>query len=202
MYSLVKIDELLRPNHIYLEEDDECFYLMEYIPVSRLYNAENDLMMNFKKEMDRKGKSEWKYKGIAINKIANIFDKSLPQFTLANIILVPIPPSKVKSDAMYDDRIVQVLKILCDKRNNSDLREIISIKKNMQSSHSGKKYTPEEIYINLHLDKSLCKDKKKNIILVDDVITYGAHFKACQKLLRDEFPNSHIKGLFIGRTNK
>jgi predicted amidophosphoribosyltransferase len=53
---------------------------------------------------------------------------------------------------------------------------------------------------NLAIDKKLCQDQKQNIILVDDVITQGAHFKACKTLLQQEFPNSKIKGLFIART--
>jgi hypothetical protein len=91
MYNLVKIDEFLRPDHKYLEPDDECFYFMEYIPIKRLYNAENNLMMNFKKEMDRKGRPEWKYKGIAIRRVADIFDQSYLNLTSQIQYSFPFP---------------------------------------------------------------------------------------------------------------
>jgi predicted amidophosphoribosyltransferase len=102
---------------------------------------------------------------------------------------------------MYDDRIVQVLKIFCSNRIHSDLREIIALRENMPSSHSGNKYSPDEIIENLVLDRRLCRDKKENIILFDDVLTDGSHFKACQTLLKPEFPKAKIKGIFVGRTN-
>jgi predicted amidophosphoribosyltransferase len=35
--------------------------------------------------------------------------------------------------------------------------------------------------------------------IFDDVLTTGAHFKSVQSLLRDQFPQAQIIGLFIAR---
>jgi predicted amidophosphoribosyltransferase len=42
----------------------------------------------------------------------------------------------------------------------------------------------------------------RKIILFDDVLTTGASFKAAQTLLRENFPNAPIAGIFIARNIK
>ena len=148
--------------------------------------------------MDKRGRTEWKYKGMAINKIGNMFAQSLPRFPFSGTIIVPIPPSKVKTDPLYDDRIIQVMNIFCRDHQDADLREIISVQSNKVPSHEVRA-SPDGILPYLSVNKALCKNQKPAIVLVDDVLTSGAHFKACQTLLRQEFPKSIIRGLFIAR---
>lgn len=40
------------------------------------------------------------------------------------------------------------------------------------------------------------------IILFDDVLTTGSHFRACKDLLQEQFLNARIVGLFIGRSQR
>jgi hypothetical protein len=199
MYRLQKIDELLLPSHQYLTAEDECFFFMNYTRLDQGYTPVNDLILNFKKAMGRQGRVEWKWKGWAIGKVSELFIQSLPPIDAPNVIFVPIPPSKIKSDPLYDDRIVQVLNNFCNNRPNAEFREIISVTANMTPTHEAK-MSPDEILQFLAVNKARCQPQKENIVLVDDVITEGAHFKACQTLLRAEFPNSRITGLFIART--
>jgi hypothetical protein len=202
MRNLQLIDEYLLPEHKYLTAEDDCFFLLTYRSYRRFgRNTDNALIMDFKIEMNAKGTPEWNKKIAAIEKIAAMFDQSLPMLTQPNTIFVPMPPSKRKDNPLYDDRMTKLLKLFCNDREHSDLREIISIINSSAASHKGgKKLPPEEIIKNLELDLNMCDDKKKNIILFDDVITSGAHFKACQQLLQPQFPDSDIKGIFIGRT--
>jgi len=199
MYRLQKIDELLLPSHQYLDPQDECFFFMTYTRLSLGFTPENDLILNFKKAMDRKGKSEWKHKGNAIQEVSNLFIQGTPAINPPGVIFVPIPPSRMKGDPMYDDRIVQVMNNFCSARPNAELREIIYVRQNMPPTHENK-LSPGEILPYLEVDKALCVNQKPNVVLVDDVVTDGAHFKACQGLLRQRFPNSRITGLFIART--
>ena len=37
------------------------------------------------------------------------------------------------------------------------------------------------------------------IFIVDDVLTTGAHFVAAQSLLKRQFPETPIKGVFVAR---
>ena len=198
MHRLQRIDELFLPAHQYLNTEDECYFLMSYTRLDFGHTSENDLILNFKKGMDRKGKAEWKWKGWAIGRIADMFIQNFPQNDDNGIVLVPVPPSKVKSDPMYDDRMVQVLNIFCNNHPYAEVREILSINANMTPSHAIRA-SPNEIQPLLILNKALCKDQPQTIILADDVITTGAHFRACKTILQTEFPNSTIKGLFIAR---
>ena len=38
------------------------------------------------------------------------------------------------------------------------------------------------------------------IAIVDDVITTGAHFKACQELILEQYPHAAIYGIFLAKT--
>ena len=81
---------------------------MNYTRLDQGYTTENDLIMNFKKKMDRVGRPEWKYKRADISKISDLFIQNLPPIDKPNVIFVPVPPSRVKTDALYDDRVVQL----------------------------------------------------------------------------------------------
>jgi predicted amidophosphoribosyltransferase len=201
MPNLIKIDELFRPQHRYLTDEDECFYFLTYHSYHRHGRTpENVLIMDFKIDMDKKGTAMWQAKINATNTISQMLENSLPEISTPESLFVPMPPSKIKIDPLYDDRICAVLRNFCNKQAKSDLRELISIKRSWVASHkSSKKYTPQEFLENLTIDKKQCEEKKTDIILMDDVLSTGAQFKACQQLLKTEFPNSTIKGLFIAR---
>lgn len=200
MYRLQKIDELLLPSHQYLTADDECFFFMNYTRLNLGFTPENDLILNFKKDMSRRNNAaEWKWKAKAIKQVSDIFLQNLPEINEPNVLFVPIPPSRARTDELYDNRIIQVLTNFCQDRANAEFREIITLANNMTPTHEEKK-SPEEIIPLLTVDDALCQDQKEIIFLVDDVITEGAHFKACQAVLQQRFPNSRIKGLFIART--
>ena len=69
-----KIDELTRPDHYWLTEEDQCFYLGEYTArQGYAYSATNNLILNFKKALDRRHKREWRYKELAIQQAAAAF---------------------------------------------------------------------------------------------------------------------------------
>ena len=60
--KLCEIDDLLRSDHLYLTENDRCFFFREYTAYEDYdYSETNSLIKNFKKELDKKGTSQWKY---------------------------------------------------------------------------------------------------------------------------------------------
>ena len=72
--NLTEVDPLTRPDHSYLTGDDECFFLREYTARKGFAHSDtNNLVINLKKPMDRKGRTEWRYKGIAIRNAARAF---------------------------------------------------------------------------------------------------------------------------------
>jgi hypothetical protein len=64
---LTKIDELTRPDHSFLDGEDSCYFLGEYSARQGFaHSATNNLIMNLKKPMDRRGTSQWQWKERAI----------------------------------------------------------------------------------------------------------------------------------------
>ncbi len=107
---LSKIDDLTRADHTFIEAEDECLYLGEYTARKGCqFSDTNQLIFNFKKPMDRRGQPRWDYKGRAVEKAGREMREALDALNpkwLSIATLVPMPPSKVKSDPMYDDRLI------------------------------------------------------------------------------------------------
>lgn len=197
---LRKIDALERPDHYYLTESDDCYYLMEYTSGRGYeYSKTNQLISNFKKTMDRKGRAEWKYKTRAIREASGYFQNVFDGDYLEEVTLVPIPPSKAKEDPMYDDRMLKMLELLCTDLD-SDIREIITLSETIRASHeTDDRPPPEELMEYFQIDQSLCNNVPNKILLFDDMVTTGSHFKACKQMLLEQFPDVEIIGIFIAR---
>ena len=90
---LTRIDALARPDHGYLTKEDRCYFIGEYTARrGYAYSASNNLLLNFKKGMDRRGRPEWRYKAKAIREAASAFRAALADGDLDQLTFVPIPP--------------------------------------------------------------------------------------------------------------
>ena len=109
---LTKIDELSRPDHSWLTEADACYFLGEYTARKGFaHSPTNGLINNIKKTMNKAGRPEWRYKGVAISQAAAALRGAIGDDSLQRMTLVPIPPSKTKTDPLYDDRILRMLHV-------------------------------------------------------------------------------------------
>ena len=188
-------------DHPYLTNEDECFFYGEYTSGEGYSHSDmNSLIFNFKKSLERKGGPDWSYKKQTIKKVAQIFTSLQNWEELKTFTWVPIPPSKHKKDPLYDNRLVQTLKLMKEKEPTFDYRELVNISQSRPSAHkSNSRPTPEEHYNNYEIDKNLINPHPKTIVIYDDVITTGASYKAMKRLL-GEFFDAKILGLFIART--
>jgi hypothetical protein len=123
---LTKIDDLTRPDHWYLTAEDDCYFIGEYTArKGYAFSATNQLILNFKKSMEKRGTPQWRYKNHAINEAAAAFRAALTGDDLLNVLtLVPIPPSKAKTDPLYDDRVTRMLRSIRG-QPSLDIRELI-----------------------------------------------------------------------------
>ena len=200
--KLSEIDDLSRFNHKYLTPNDRCFFFGEYTPRLGYEGSKtNDLVLNFKKPPDRKNTSQWRYKEEAIERIAETFKKSLEVEKLQKVTLVPIPPSKVKEDPLYDDRMLCVLEKLSEKFNKHlDIRELIQQRNSTPADHATEfRQNPQDLIENYYIDEKLIDPKPKRIILFDDVLTTGKHFAAAKQVLGKQYPGIEILGVFVAR---
>lgn len=204
--KLLKIDEIVINEHAYLSLRDNCYYLANYTSGVgyESKNPINSLILNFKKKVDRRELSDWRYKQQAINIIATrLKEIILRKINLNDIILVPIPPSKAKNDPMYDDRMTRVLEAASEGINNCDIRELIIRNTSSPATHiDGNRLPPFVLKECFDLDLAQESDLKGNIILFDDVVTTGAHFVACKTLIKEKYPNINVAGVFIARVDR
>lgn len=195
---ILKIDALTLPDHYYLDAQDTCYYAGEYTAgEGHAYSETNQLIHNFKKTMDKRGTAQWQYKERAILQAANIFRAAIKEE--ARITFVPVPPSKAKTDPLYDDRMLRMLQAACAGRH-SDIRELVVQLQSAQAVHlAEQRPTPDELVANYRIDERLVEPEPQVIFIVDDVLTTGCHFKAVQRLLVQRFPQARIAGLFLAR---
>jgi hypothetical protein len=195
---LTKLDELYLTHHWRLDATDECYFGGEYTAGKGFaYSATNQLILNLKKKMERKGLPDWGYKGLAIAQAAENLRTSLHPQYLATATFVPIPPSKNPEDPDYDDRMTQVLRLLGDK---VDVRELVIQLESMHDTHTAvSRHGPNALYYNYRIDDNRLEPKPKQIAIVDDVLTTGAHFKAMRRILSETYPGVGIAGFFIAR---
>jgi hypothetical protein len=181
----------------YITEGDRIYYAREYM-AGRSYDASeaNNLITNFKKPVDRKHSPEWRYKTLAIDKFATEISHLLKDNQ--GYVLAAMPTSKCKSDAEYDSRLEDTLSVLALKRGNIIIQEPLATKQTVRASHYGGTREPEAIYDNLLWNGF--NVQTGHIMLIDDVLTWGSHFKACQRMILEYHPNMDIIGIFWAKT--
>jgi hypothetical protein len=197
---LTKIDELALPDHFYLTPADDCYFLGEYSArKGYAFSATNQLVLNFKKSMDKQNTQQWRYKEQAIGEAAAAFRAALTEDWLNIATLIPVPPSKAKDNAFYDDRIVRMLRSIRSEPS-LDVRELINQRTSTAAAHDQEQRpTPDEIQANYAIEEVLRNPAPQVIGLFDDVLTTGAHYRAASSALKQAFPEVRIIGFFIAR---
>ena len=199
-HRLTQIDALMLPDHVYFAEEDTCYFLGEYTARQGYgYSATNHLVWNFKKSMGRRNRPEWRYKGIAIRQAPAAFRNALNPAFVDYVTFVPVPPSKAKGDSEYDDRITQILRYI---RHEPpiDVRELVVQSVSTGAAHeSDNRPSPADLVVLYELDGALAMPEPQTLVVVDDVLTTGSHYRAVQRVLSGRFPSAQVVGLFIAR---
>jgi len=205
-YKLIQIDFLTLFDHINLHSQDECCYFLEDPRGGIELNRGNPVVsfiMNFKKSVNRRGFLDWKYKVEAINEVSSKIHSNLPFIfgSWDSFTLIPIPPSKRKDHADYDDRLLQSLLNVSNIEPSCQVIDLFENVDNLVPSHLAPvRPNKEVIKNNLVIDTSKIHLLRPIIIIFDDVLTNGTHYKACKELLLTLNPNLRVIGLFIART--
>ena len=89
---------LTRPDHSWPTDEDRYYFLGEYTARQGFaYSPTNDLILNFKKPLDRRGRPAWRYKEQAIRRAATAFRRAFGGEP-PPLLFVPMPPSKARAD--------------------------------------------------------------------------------------------------------
>lgn len=179
----------------WLTADDFCYYAREFT-VRRGYTESktNQLIFNLKKPVSHRGMWGWHYKAEAIQKFA----QELATLLSTAFTVTYIPTSKTKNHPDYDSRLKDTLTLL-QKHNNKICVEFPIIRtKSILAKHKGGMRDPD--IERQSLKWVGFKRKHSRIVLIDDVITSGSGFKACQQLILENSSGiRRVGGVFWAR---
>ena len=179
----------------WLEPGDYCYFAREYTPGAGFAESEtNDLIVNIKKPVDRRDKSEWHWKEKAIKKFA----EELSQLLDGNYTVTCVPSSKAKDHPLYDSRLEDTLHLLRQNNPKICIEYPIVRTESVQAKHEGGVRNPN-IESN-SLGWVGFQKVHSQIIIVDDVVTSGAGFKACQRIILENIPAMQVVGVFWARS--
>lgn len=177
-------------------DEDQCFYARELLSEGYDRSPDNQMIWNYKKSTDRKGKPEWSHKEAAIRQFASELS---PLFkTGKQYAVTTIPSSKTRSDPAYDARLPDTIVALQSMVSGIIYHEPIVLRKSVTPSHQGGSRVISELRENYKWI-GFSQEVPRELIIIDDVITSGSHFKAYQKVLTDHC-NCKVYGLFWALT--
>ena len=200
-----KLKQSDMPKHI--NKNDDCHYWGDYLsantladdPITEFASMWTSQIHNFKKGNDRKDNPEWYYRNAAVVFFASILSNSIKDNPTTGIM--SIPSSKKSDDNSYDKRFEDLFKEFRTKSKQVKVISPIAIQETTTPSHAGGTRVPEEIRANYKLTKPHELLQLDKLIICDDVLTTGAHFRAVSDFITEigNFKKSII-GLFFSKT--
>jgi hypothetical protein len=195
-----QIDALTRPAHKYLETADKCYYLGEYTSGAGFSTPTNDLIINFKIPPSELAKNpkRTRWKQSAILEVGQALSRNLNNLKPGRIV-VPIPTSKCPGHPDCDDRLVRA-RAYAKCVPALQVRELIKQRNSTHADHeAGGRQDYEDLYANCYIDEAVALPAPTAVVLFDDVLTEGKHFKVCQRLIHERFGPIPVAGFFIAR---
>jgi len=191
----IKIDPKIHFNrHLVLQ--DECYYFLEYTPGGYSISKSNSMIINFKKELKhRSDEKVWGFRNKEIKNFAQMIHDRLKGFCCT---IIPCATSKPRKDHDFNDRLDALAKELKKLSNNYDIQFCLDTISPQKSSHTGGTRNPDEIKEFTSWIKPT-KEPQEYIILIDDVFTTGAHFRAYKDMVLLHYPEHKVIGIFLAR---
>ena len=193
--------------NMHICKDDQCYYWDYFLskqasPGEDIKESSKKLtshIYNFNKPPNRKGKVEWEHRDTTILFFVEILSKIIEDDPTTGIISVP--SSKTTDDSDYDNRFEDMFHEFSKARPLVKVISPITIRGNVTPSHAGGTREPEEIIANYQLTKPHELLQLDKLIICDDVITTGGHFRAMSNFITGEGNfKKPIIGLFFGKT--
>lgn len=200
---LTKIDETSCSVHTYLSPDDGCYYFGEFFAGKGFRGGEtNQLVLNFKIKPSQIALNPRRsiYKVRAIQEIASALRSTIGPADVNRITFVPVPGSKVRGHADYCQRLEMCLQVAFDGLN-PDIRPLLRQTQSTDPDHeAGQRLTIDELRALIEIDHgSAANPFREWVMLFDDVITSGKHFKVCREKILAFRPAAQVAGIFVAR---
>jgi hypothetical protein len=190
-HVLTSLEGPMLADHAYLEPSDECYFLWEYY-AGLADDPTTRLIRDFKLKPGMKSE----HKAAAMHRAASALSVVIPETWRSHGLFVPMPPSKCAGHADYDGRLLKLLYWVRPALSN--VRGILQTRTDGAALQKG--ISPFERAANMIVTSDSQTPKAETLILVDDVLTSGAHFKAASLVLNRIYRPRKIIGLFLART--
>jgi hypothetical protein len=202
--NLSKIDETTVGRHFLLHPTDICYYIWEYTRRGGFSaSPTNNLISNLKKKPSKilANPREGPWKERAIEYAGQALSQRIRRSWVETIgTIVPVPPSKIPGHADYDDRLNRLLQGAFGSMG-ADVRPLLVQTSGTTADHeTSERQRFEELLDITRVDESsVGAGIRSNIMVFDDVLNSGKHFKVAQHLLSARFPGVPIIGVFLAR---
>jgi hypothetical protein len=193
---LSQIDQLSAGDHHYVALDDEGYYCWERVSGARYDEyPTNDFIKNLQIPTALRGQRRWYWKEQAIAFAARALSKLIPEEWKQTSTFVPVPPSLIRNDPGHDERLLTVLNSIYPPL--LDVRELVLLNENTVSKE--KQISPAERADNYRINEDCAAPDPTHIVIVDDVLTTGSHFKGVMRILQQRYTGVRMVGLFLAR---
>ena len=195
------IDETNCEDHPFFEVGDKWLFLWEKTSGRDYsFSETNSLISNLEKPVNS-SPGQLYYKEQAIERCARSMREAINDKWLQFGTLVPVPPSKAPTDALYDNRMERICNRIWP--GVADVRNLVVQNVSMQASHERTqgqhRITKEELIDAYSIDETAANPAPRGIAIVDDMLTAGTHYRAMHHVLSQRFQGVQIVGMFVAR---
>jgi predicted amidophosphoribosyltransferase len=196
------LDEHRRREHCHLGAGDDCHYLFEYQP-GRSGSRIGQLIASFKCRplVAAASAARLHFKERAIAQIAAALRACAGRAFVEAATWVPVPPSVVPGEPDHDDRLARTLE-RAFAGYDLDLRALLRQTRSTRPDHCGAHRLSRAALLQVIRPDGVALAAcpvRSCIVLFDDLLTTGKHYKCCEQRLREALPRTPVCGWFIAR---
>jgi predicted amidophosphoribosyltransferase len=199
----VILDDFARTDHPHLTASDQCWFLARYASGGYRAGSANQLIANLKCAPSAAAAEPVRacYKRRAIEQAAIAVRQAIDHRWAEGATWIPIPPSCAPGHVDYDDRLMRILRTAFA-RYDADVRSVLYQVRTERADHVGsRRLCMNGLYDCIRVNSAAlaCRPLRKEVVLFDDVLTTGKHYKCCERRLLEALPGLSISGLFLTR---
>lgn len=199
----MRLRQIDTPYH-WLVDGDRCYHYGDYTAEGGYDCSETNRWITNLKKAPTVPARELHWKNQAIAYWGNILRSVLPPENIRDrVTLVAMPGSKPAGHVAFDPRMLGVLTRYAAGLHGIDIRSLLHQVTERPGQHvDRRRLSPDEIIAGgLEVDQSTLGVRLNPIVLVvDDVITMGATFKAAQQLISPLPGVQSVRGIFLAKT--